>query len=186
MVMSSFFFYIFFCSSVLLYGVGFNRETAVCSNPKNLIFTAIKSTICVLLTYAIAYGINANILIPLKLYELFAFTTLIVYLVIGVFVELFAELSFKQSAAEFAVSYMIVVLALSECSGFADGIIICISCLVSFFSLAPVLFILTSKMQSKNTKNILVQKSLVLLCMVVIMIALYSANISWLNPGVIK
>ena len=186
MILNSFVYYIFFGSAVLIYGIGFNRESVMCNYPKQVLFSAIKSYACVIITYLLTYCLNINFLIPLKIIEIFPFVALLIYITITVFFEILIQITTKRSSAEFAISFLTVILALNEGVALIDGILICLSVLTCFYSLIPILFALEKRMQASTSNNVFKQKSLIFLSMVIIMIAIYSFNISWLNVGVIK
>ncbi|MCR5613278.1 hypothetical protein [Treponema sp.] len=186
MILNSFVYYILFCSSVLLYGIGFNRESVMCNYPKPVLFSAVKSYACVILTFALSFFINEALLIPLNIIELYPFFTLLIYITISVFFEIIIQVTTKRSSAEFAISFLTVLLALSEGLSIVEGILICSACLTSFYALIPVLYALDKRLKTSSNNAQFKQKCIILLGMVMIMIALYSFNISWLNSGVIK
>lgn len=186
MLLNSFVFYILFCSSVLIYGIGFNRESVMCDYPKPVLFTAIKSYACVIISFLICYSLNKSLLIPLGIVEIYPFIALLIYVIITVFFELLIQITTKKSAAEFAISFLTVLLSLNEGITIIDGILICAGALTCFYVLLPILYAAEKRMLSSQRSTLFKRKSLIFLCMVIIMIALYSFNISWLNTGVIK
>lgn len=186
MILNSFLFYIFFCSSVLIYGIGFNRESVMCDSPKPVLFTAVKSYSCVLISFLICYGINQTLIIPLGLAEIYPLIALLVYVIISVFFELIIQITTKKSSSEFAVSFLTLILALNEGITLFDGLLICASSLTCFYILIPILYAAEKRMDSSSNSSKFKRKSLIFLCLVIIMISFYSFNISWLNPGVIK
>lgn len=186
MILNSFVFYILFCSSVLIYGIGFNRESVMCDNPRHVLFSAVKSYSCVILSFIICYGLNKALLIPLGLAEVYPMIAVLVYATISVFLEILIQITTKRTSSEFAVSFLTLILALNEGLNLLDGILICAGALTSFYILIPVLYAAERRMKSSSTSSKFKRKSLIFLCMVIIMTALYSINISWLNEGVIK
>lgn len=186
MILNSFVFYILFCSSVLIYGIGFNRESVMCDNPRHVLFSAIKSYLCVILSFMLCFGLNSSLLLPLGIVEVYPLIAVLVYVIITVFLEIVIQIATKRTSSEFAVSYLTLILALNECTGFIDGILICAGCLTCFYILIPMLFAAEKRMKSSSTSSKFKRKSLIFLCMVVIMVAFYSFNISWMNTGVIK
>ena len=184
MFLNSFFYYILFCSSVLIYGIGFNRESVMCNNPRKVLFNAVKSYACVILSFIIMFFLNKALLIPLDIVEVFPFFALIVYIAMTVFLEVIIQITTKKTSAEFAVSFLVLLLSVNEASTWLEGIFICAGCL--FYVLIPILYALDKRMETSSANNMFKQKSLIFLSMVIIMIALYSFNISWLNSGVIK
>lgn len=186
MLLNSFIYYIFFCSSVLLYGIGFNRESVMCSKPGTVLFNVVKSYACVVISFVIIFFINKFLLIPLKLVEIYPFFALIVFIIISVFFELLIQITTKRSSSEFAISFLVLLLAVNEGVSVIDGILICTGALSSFYLLIPILYSLEKRMTFVKKESIFKQKCLVFLSMVILMLALYSINISWLNEGVIK
>lgn len=186
MILNSLFYYILFCSSVLIYGIGFNRESVMCNNPRKILFSAIKTYACVIISFILSFLINKSLLIPLNIVEIFPFFSLIIYIAITVFFEVLIQITTKKSSSEFAVSFLTLLLAVNESTSILEGILICFGCLTAFYILNPILYALDKRMESSNANDVFKQKSLIFLSMVIIMIALYSFNISWLNSGVIK
>lgn len=186
MILNSFIYYILFCSSVLIYGIGFNRESVMCNYPRKVLFNAVKSYACVIISFLLSFFINKSLLIPLEIIEIYPFFSLIIYIAITVFFEIIIQVATKKSSAEFAVSFLILILSLNEASAVVEGIFICTGCLTAFYILIPILYALDKRMETSSANNMFKQKSLIFLSMVIIMIALYSFNISWLNSGVIK
>lgn len=186
MILNNFAFYILFCSAVLIYGIGFNRESSSGTPLKTVLFTALKSYACVVISYLASFGISAAILIPLGLSELFPFAALLIYVAVSVFFEILIQITAKNSAAEFAVSFLTLILALNEGISLADGLLICVGSLTCFYALLGILHAFEKRMNVSKRASPLKQKSLIFFVMIVIMIALYSFEISWLNAGVIK
>lgn len=186
MIINNFTFYILFCSSVLIYGIGFNRESVMCEYPKPVFFTAVKSYACVMISFLICYYLDMALIVPLGLAELYPLFALLVYVIISAFLEILIQITTKRTSAEFAVSFLTLILALNEGTTLGDGIIICVSSLTSFYLLIPILFAIEKRMIGSTTSSVFKRKCLIFLSMVVILIALYSFNISWLNAGVIK
>lgn len=186
MFLNSFFYYILFCSSVLIYGIGFNRESVMCNNPRKVLFNAVKSYVCVIISFIIMFFLNKALLIPLEIVEVFPFFALIIYITITVFLEILIQITTKKTSAEFAVSFLVLLLSVNEASTWLEGIFICAGCLTAFYVLIPILYALDKRMETSSANNMFKQKSLIFLSMIIIMIALYSFNISWLNSGVIK
>lgn len=186
MILNSFFYYVLFCSSVLIYGIGFNRESVMCNFPRKVLFNAIKSYACVIVSFLLSFLINKSLLIPLEIIEIFPFFSLIIYIAITVFFEILIQVTTKKSSAEFAVSFLVLLLAVNEATSIVEGICICAGCLTAFYALIPILYALEKRMETSSANNMFKQKSLIFLSMVIIMVAFYAFNISWLNSGVIK
>lgn len=176
-------FYTLFSSSVLVYGIGPLRAAETSLSRKNMLLSAFKSAACVLSSLSLTYIIIKLLLSPLGLTELFPLVALLLFIALGIFFEIIIQLTSKKTASEFAVSYLIIILALNEGENLAEAVLISIACLLSHYMLIPLLFSFTRKMAgAKNTDNFR-QKTSVFLCLVILSIALYALNISWINAG---
>ncbi len=186
MILNSFIFYIFFCSAVLIYGIGINRQTEASASGSNMILNAIKTYSCVVITVVITFLISKALLIPIGLAELFPLVSLLIFLSFSVFIEILINITAGRSVAEYAVSFLTILLSLNEGLTLVESIMISLGCLTSFYLLIPVLSAMLNRVETVRNLEELQKKTIVFFCMIVIMIALYSLNISWLNPGVIK
>ena len=137
MIFSTFLYYIFFSSSVLMLGIGIDKisETSFFNN-KSLIFF-LKVLFTIFLSSVLSWVTTQYILLPIKLQELFPITTFFIFACISAFVESVVRITTKKSTTEFVVSFLIVMLAVSESSSIIFSLVIPTSCLFSLFFTIP-------------------------------------------------
>ncbi len=185
-ILNIFLFYILFCSAVLVYGVGTLQSAESSLSRKKILLPAVKAFICVIATVTLTFLLNSLLLSSLGLTEIYPLAALLIFIAFGTFFEIILEITAKKSAAEFAVSYLTVLLALNEGSSLIESIAVSAGCLLSYYLLVPVLFSFIRKMgEAKNTDSFK-QKTSVFLCMMILMFALYALNISWINVSVVR
>jgi len=186
-MINTFFYYFFYCSAVLIYGIGLNRATVLSrSMDKTLFFLIIKCTITILCSIVLTWVVIIELLIPAGLVELYPLIALLIFLSISVFVEILIRITTGFRTSEFAVSYLVILLALNEGTGIINAIVVATSCMLSLVIILPVLFALRKRIESARPRNDKIKKkSLIMLTMAVIIISLAVWNVSWLNQGVL-
>src|SRR5574344_788408 len=187
MMINMIMYYMFYCSAVLFYGIGLNRTTVLSrSMDRKLVLQIIKCMIAVLCSAALTWLIIMQILVPAELVELYPVIALLIFISITVFLEIIIRITAGVTTSEFSVSYLIILLALSESTGIADALIIAASSMASFILILPVLYALRQRIEIARPRNDKIKKkSFVMLTMAVIIICLAAWNVSWLNRGVL-
>jgi hypothetical protein len=181
------FYYLFYCSAVLVYGIGLNR-TAVLSRSmdKTLFLLIIKMIITILCSTALTWVVILELLVPADLVELFPLAALLILLAVSVFVEILIRITTGFRTSEFAVSYLILLLSLNESTEVVNSLVIASGCILSFVIILPVLFALRKRIEVARPRNDKIKKkSLIMITMAVIVIVLGVWNVSWLNQGVL-
>lgn len=182
----TFFYYTLFSSAVLLYGVGLNRSTLI-SDFRSIIATLFKVFASIFFTSILSWLFVSHILMPLKLIELYPFVVLLIYLIISVFLETIVRITAKVVTSEFSVSYLIALLALNESTNLVDVMVISASCLFSFILLIPIIKVINKRIVLVGDMAVHGNyRSLLLISVAIIVVALACGNVSWLNPGVLK
>jgi hypothetical protein len=187
MMINMIMYYMFYCSAVLFYGIGLNRTTVLSrSMDRKLVLQIIKCMIAVLCSVALTWLIIMQILVPAELVELYPVIALLIFISITVFLEIIIRITAGVTTSEFSVSYLIILLALSESTGIADALIIAASSMASFILILPVLYALRQRIEVARPRNDKIKKkSFIMLTMAVIIICLAAWNVSWLNRGVL-
>ena len=187
MMINMIMYYMFYCSAVLFYGIGLNRTTVLSrSMDRKLVLQIIKCMIAVLCSAALTWLIIMQILVPAELVELYPVIALLIFISITVFLEIIIRITAGVTTSEFSVSYLIILLALSESTGIADALIIAASSMASFILILPVLYALRQRIEVARPRNDKIKKkSFIMLTMAVIIICLAAWNVSWLNRGVL-
>lgn len=183
-IVNAILFYSLFCSAVFIYGIGSLQAAETSLARKKIALPWIKSLCCVFASISLTYSFDQLLLIPTGLAELYPLAALLLFAATSVFFEIIFQLTSKKSSSEFAVSFLTVLLSLNEGESLLEAIVIGACCLASYYLLIPFLFTFTNKLSSSKNTDAFRQKTSVFLCMVILMMALFALNISWINAGV--
>lgn len=183
-MISDFFYYLFYSSIVIVYGIGINRATILCENPKDMFLKFMKMLVSVCGTAVITYTIVSKLLIKHNLAELFPVIAIFLYSCISVFIEAIIRLTAKKNTADFAVSFLIILLSVNESSSLLQCFIICILSTISFYVFIPFLYSIRKRIEIAYPSKYFKNSSLLFISIGVIIIVLLSYGASWLNPEV--
>lgn len=179
-------FYILFSSAALIYGVGILPVLETSLSRGQLFLRALKMYCVVVVTVALTFLIKRFLLAPLELGDLYPLVALLIFVTFAVFFEIIVQLTARNTCAEFALPYLAIILALDEGNGLVGSIMASIAALTSYYVLIPVLRSLGGRIALFRKTDSYRQKIGILLCMLVLMFALYSLDSSWLNFAVGK
>lgn len=185
MILNTFLYYIFFSSSVLMLGIGIDKisETSF-FNHKSVIFF-LKVLFTIFLSSLLSWITTQYVLIPLKLQELFPIITFFIFSCISAFIESLIRITTKKSTTEFVVSFLIILLSVSESSSILFPLIISASCSISLFLTIPFIntfkkSILKKEKYEKNYFTIL----FLFLAFLIMIISVF--DVAWLNQEVLQ
>ena len=180
----SFFFYIFASSAILISANGLNRVLIYSQSPKPGTIKCIKMLISVVSSAALSYLFSAKLLLIADLSELYPFTAMLIFPLISVFVESIIRIASRTSSAEFAISFMSVLLAVGESTSLLECMLISATCVIAFFVIIPFLSAIRKRVNAsgKNSRDFF----LIAVSAAIIIIITLAWNVSWLNPGVLK
>ena len=178
------FYYLFYSSVILIYGIGINRATLLCENPENMFLKFIKMLISVCGTAVITYIIVSKILIKRNLAELFPLVAIFVYSCISIFLEALIRLTAKKNTADFAVSFLITLLAVNESNSLLQCFLICVLSTTAFFVFIPFLYAIRKRIEISYPSRYFKNSSLIFISIGVIIVVLAAYGASWLNPEV--
>lgn len=180
------FYYIFFSSAVILYGVGLNTATIICDSIHDLALPVIKILVNILSTAVLSWLIIKYFLIPLGLIELYPLVTLIMFIIVSVFVETLVRITTGKVTSEFSLTFLIILLALNESLNVIDVVLITTCSFISFVILIPILYSLKKRIEIVGNSQVHGNyKSLILISIAVIVTMLAVGNVSWLNQKVL-
>ena len=180
------FYYIFFASAVILYGVGLNSATIICDSIHELFLPVVKILLNVLSSAVLSWLILKYFLISLRLAELYPFASMLVFLVVSVLIETLVRIATKKTASDFSLSFLIVLLALNESLNLKDVMLISGCSLISFLILIPLLYSIKKRIDIAGSLQIHGnKKSLVLVSIAIIVTVLAIGNVSWLNQRIL-
>ncbi len=183
----TFFFYTVFSSAVLLYGIGLNTATIVCDSLKELTLPLVKIVGTVISSTVLSWIIIRHILIPLHIVLMYPLISILIYFALSVFFEVLIRITTGKITSEFNFSFLITLLALNESTSILDVLMISFSAMCSFFLLLPLMYSLKKRIDVLSESQIYGnKKALVFLSVALLILILSFANVSWLNPGVLK
>jgi len=182
----TFAFYTLFCSAVLIFGVGINKIADFQTDYKQNMAFVIKMVLSILITSLLSWVVIVTILLPLKLIELYPIVSLLIFICVNVFFEFIVRITTGKQCAEFIVSYLIVLLSLSESSSLLNTILICISCFLSFILLWPFITTFKNKLKSNGQRLSETYYSYFFFFLAILILCISVFDVSWLNVGVIQ
>ena len=182
----TFLYYLLFSSAILIYAIGLNRATIV-THIMQIFPLIFKSLVATISSSVLSWLFIQYILIPLNLIELYPLVALLIFTVISIFLETIIRIPSGKVTSEFCISFLIVLISLNESLSYLDLFIINISCFLSFVLILPVLKVIKRRNSLVGTMRIHANyKTLILVSIAVLIMALAVFNVSWLNPEVIK
>lgn len=185
-MISDFLYYFLYTSSVLIYGIGVNR-TVVSSEVKTKNFVhGIKMIVTVCSTSIITYLLEAVLLSKAGLSEIFPLIAVFIFSIIAILVEVIVRATAKINTADFAVSIMIVILAVNESSTLLQSFVISLVSCLSLFVFIPLLNAIKKRIELSKPTSDFNNQSLVLISIAIIILMLSCWNITWLNPGALQ
>ena len=182
----TFLYYTIFASIVLIYGIGVNRLTEIGTQKLGHITFYLKTLISVFATIVLSTLVVRFILLPIGLIELYPLLALLIYVSLNTFLEALVRLTTGTSTTEFVISFLIILLALSESTSILDSIIIGASCFASIILVVPFIYTLKRNLMTNGSKFEEKHYTFFFLFLGLLIIVLSVLDITWLNPGVVK
>lgn len=183
MILDTFIYYVLFASSVLVYGVGMNRIANVGFEKNNSLFFYIKMIINVFACSVLGWLVTNYVLLPIGIIELFPLVVFLIFISISSFIEAIVRITTNTTAAEFVLSFLIVLLSILESTSLINTILICFCCLIEMLLLVP--FIIAFKNRViPNGKNISERYyGLFFIFLAVLVLVLTVWDVVWIKPG---
>src|SRR5574344_1177088 len=172
-------YYLFPASAILLYGIGMNRVIAMSGNLSVSFLSGVKSVFAVTGSVILSYLFSSSVLIPLHLQELYPLVCVLIFTAVSVFCETIVIITTKQSAAEFTISLLCILISLNESSSLPEAIVISLTCIISFYLLTALVYTIRKRVELSHPSADFKSSSLLFLSLAAIMIALAAWNISW-------
>ena len=175
-------YYMFTASALLLYGIGINIVAVVSGSARGIYAALAKILVSVFISIVLTQFITRFILSPFDLTALYPLISLVILFYVSFFAEFTIRITRESIAFEFAVSYLIVILASNECTSFFDAVTIGISCAAAFAFVLPLLYAVKHRLNESSKAVMRAKlKNLILISIAVIITAIAAADVSWLN-----
>ena len=177
------FYYVFYSSAVLFYGIGFRSAAALSASfDKSVFRPALRCGFAALASTFLTALITEKLFSPLGIAELFPLPALFILAAVAAGTGIFLPGKAILQTKEFAVSYLIVLLALFESSRLFDAVFTAASCMLSFVFVIPVLSAVRYRIDIARAKNEKAARGILIMIVSAILIIACSAwNVSWLN-----
>lgn len=182
-LMSTFLYYFFFASVILFMGIGTNKILDSKFEKLKSITYCSKIVISILISAILGWLITKGILIPLKITELMPLVCFLVYVCINDFLEALIRLTTGKSSAEFVISYLVILLSVSESVSIPNTIFISAGCLLAIVGIIP--FIMAFRKRNSDTTSDAIFCRL-FLYLAILLIGLSCWDVAWFNPEVFQ
>ena len=178
-----FFYYAFYCSAVLFYGIATTRTLIVGPNlNRNALLKILSAALSTLLAIFLSYFLCTYILLRLSIISLYPLFSFFILLLCSFIVKMIIRLPYSTRLAEFSAIYLVVLLALAESTSVGEALLIGATCMLSFVLLLLVLQAMHERMDILRVGNSSMHLRISMLYMLVLcIIALTFWNVSWLR-----
>lgn len=186
MIVQTIFIYMIISSTSLIHGIGLKKLVEDSQKPIDTLLFYAKSIILVTISFFLTWFITNTLLAPHNLAILFPFFALLITALFSIILHHVINLVLKIDTAEFSVSFLSVVLAISNGTSLAHSFLIALIAVNSFYLLSLLLFTIRQRILSINVANDFTVDVLILLAIACITFALYGWTNSWFNIEVFR
>lgn len=174
-------YYVFFSSSLLLYGIGINRVTQIGFSVKTEVTFYVKLILSIFCSSVLSWLVTYYILLPLGIIELFPIFTFLIYICINAFFEALIRITTNKSCSEFVLSFSIVLISILESSSLLNSLLICLCCLCAIIVVVPLIIAFKNKV-CPEIKVINEKYYALFFIFLAVLILIFSvADVSWIN-----
>ena len=185
MILNTFLHYLCFASAIFIYGIGATKLADYSKFTTKTVLFFIKLIVSVSITSVLSFLIANKILVKIGMLELFPLVCFFVYACINILTEALVRITIGADSAEFIISYLIVLLSVSEGINLLDTIIIAESCIAAFIIIKPLVSAFHHRLSSELILNEKYYCRLFLFIALIIFI-ISAWDSMWINPEVIK
>lgn len=179
-------YYTLFASAVVIYGIGINTVAEIGIYKMNQVTYFIKAIISILASAVLSWIITSRVLAPLKLIELYPLICFLIFICINTFLEALIRITTGISSSEFIVSYLILLLTISESTSLLTTMTICGACFTAFAIMVPFCFTFKNRIQNDGYEIDEKYYSLFFVFLGIFILLSSIWDILWITPGVIK
>ena len=185
MILNTLLYYLCFASEVLFYGISSTKLVEFSKFTANTLAFFVKLILSLGITVTAVWFVTNKILVPLDMVELYPMVCLLIYICINTFPEALVRLTTGIDSAEFIVSFLIVLLTVSESITIIDVLVISGSCILALLCLLPLVYSFRSRITTEiGMKEKYYCRLFLFLALLILLIS--SWDIMWINPEVIK
>lgn len=174
-------YYLLLASAVLFYGIGVHKSISHSDSLASSVLTCFKSLFSASSTTAVSYILINWLLVPVQLTEIFPFIATMVFILFTTLTEIFIGIGVRKSPVDFSIPLLAVFLGLNEGASIGYAVAISCLCIISFYSMLIVFLCVRQRVSFYTAEGGLSSYCVLLICLAVIMIAIYGVNVSWFN-----
>lgn len=183
--LTTFLYYIFFASSISIYGIGLNKTADVNFWDNKDVFYFIKIILTILISSVISWFICDKILVPLKIAQLYPLFCFIIYVCISLITESVFSAVLKKTPTEFIVSYLTIILSVSESTSLINTIVISSSIIISMLLFIPFVHSFRKRnLEDVSKPEVYMTRLFIFFAVLILIISCW--DIMWINPEVLK
>lgn len=183
-MIANFLYYIVFCSVNIIYGVGLNVPFTLDKKINIDLLKCLRIYLVVTITSLLSYILLENFFTALDLVDFYPFLSLVIYIIISSLVDFIFKISTKKIYSDFCISFLYVLITVSESITILDCFYIPFCCVLSFIVLLLLVTVLLKRMENISFKSDFYKIVIIMIIIAIIAISLLSWNISWLNKDV--
>lgn len=174
--------YLFYSSTVLIYGVGLKKVIFPSLTYKYNFAKIIIFLIKVLSSALLTYFFSVKVFIPLNLLELYPIICVFLCLLIDILVNFILKKQLTIDFQDFSIIFLFSILSVNESNTFLNCIFIVIFSSISYFILLILVKAINQRLKYSHPLEYFKNGSLVFISIAIIICAVYYAwDISWLK-----
>lgn len=186
MILETILYYVFYASIVLVYGIGITKVAEVGISQNLEIAFYIKGILTIIISSTISWFVTQNLLIPLKLLELAPLVIYLIFICVNSLLQTVIMIITGKNNTEFTVYYMIILLSIIESSSIFNTLLIILSCVLSLLLLTPLCYAFKTRLIANGHTLNEKYYSIFFLFLALLILITSTADIFWLNSGVLK
>jgi hypothetical protein len=140
----------------------------------------------VTISSVISYLLLENFFTALDLVDFYPFLSLLIYIIISFLFDFIFKISTKKVYSDFCISFLYVLITVSESISIFDCFYIPLCCVLSFMILLLLVTVVIKRMENISFKSDFYKIVVIMIIIAIIAISLLSWNISWFNKDVFK
>lgn len=183
---SKFFYYIFYSSAVMVYGIGLSKSTFESRSLENMRARYIKALVVITSTTILTWLFTKGVLVPVNCAELYPLFCIFIFIILSIFSETLLRLTSQISTSDFSVSLLCILLAVNESMTVVDTVVISACSLSAFFLYTGVVQAIRKRVRLASPGREIEGRGLLLMGIAVLLLAMLAWDVTWLNPGVLQ
>lgn len=185
MILNTFLYYFCFASAVLVYGIGTTRLMDFSEFSSRILVFFVKLIFSLAVTVILSWLVTNKLLVPIDMLELYPMVCLFIYTCVSTFMEAIIRMTIGMDAAEFVISFLIVLLAVSESLSIAEVFVISGSCILSLMVLLPLVYAFRKRINIEvGLKEKYYCRLFLFFALIILIISSFDSM--WFSPEVIK